>query len=81
MKKYLVTLLAIGASVSYGQQFNGTIYDLDTGRIQVINGTVSKTKNDRLDMLLEIRANQERWAIEREIREQTRLLREIANQQ
>jgi hypothetical protein len=80
MIKYLA-LLIVGASVSYGQQFNGTVFDLDTGRIQAINGTISSTGDDRLDMMLRHRANQERWAMEREIREQTRLLREIANQQ
>ena len=80
MKKYLA-LLVVGASVSYGQQFNGTIMDLNTGRIQTVNGSFSQTGDDRLDMLLQIRANQERWAMERQIREQTRLLREIANQQ
>ena len=41
MKKYLA-LLIVGASVSYGQQFNGTVRDLDTGRIQVINGETEK---------------------------------------
>lgn len=81
MKKYLVSLLIVGASVSYGQQFNGTVRDLDSGRIQVIRGSFSQTGDEKLDMLLQIRANQERWAMERQIREQTRLLREIANQQ
>ena len=80
MKKYLA-LLIVGASVSYGQQFNGTVMDLNSGRIQVINGTISSTGDEILDMMLRQRANQERLAMEREIREQTRLLREIANQQ
>ena len=55
--------------------------DLNSGRIQVINGTISSTGDEILDMMLRQRANQERLAMEREIREQTRLLREIANQQ
>jgi len=42
--KYLVMLL-IGASVSYGQDFNGTIFDLDTGRIQVISGSIDQSKS------------------------------------
>jgi len=80
MKKYLAMLI-VGASVSYGQQFNGTVFDLDSGRIQVIRGSFSQTGDDKLDMLLQIRDNQRRWAAEREMREQTRLLREIASQQ
>lgn len=38
--KYLV-LLIVGASVSYGQQFNGTATDLESGRIQVISGVMT----------------------------------------
>jgi len=36
-------MLLIGASVSYGQQFNATVFDLDTGRIRIITGSVDKS--------------------------------------
>lgn len=35
MKKLLLLLLLF--STGYGQQFNGTVFDLDTGRTQVIS--------------------------------------------
>ena len=90
-------MLIVGASVSYGQQFNGTVFDLDTGRIQVINGSVSE--NDRISAMrqrtiesyrrmnaeLEVsianmRAEAEMARQTRELREQTELLRKIANE-
>ena len=39
MKKLLLLALI---STSYGQQFNGTVFDLDSGRIQVIRGEVEQ---------------------------------------
>lgn len=94
--KYLV-LLIVGASVSYGQQFNGTVFDLDTGRIQVINGSVSpddsvaamrqrtidsyRRMNAELEVsIANMRAESEARAQLRELREQTELLRKIANE-
>ncbi len=91
--KYLV-LLVIGASVSYGQQFNGTIFDLDSGRIQVINGEVEQPYQPyqpQIDIYRRIaeeaqasidrmRAESEARAQLRELREQTELLRKIANE-
>jgi hypothetical protein len=94
--KYL-TLLVVGASVSYGQQFNGTVFDLDTGRIQVINGSMSEDDSisamrqrtidgyRRMNAELEVsianmRAEAEMASQTRELREQTELLRKIANE-
>lgn len=94
--KYLA-LLIVGASISYGQQFNGTVFDLDTGRIQVINGTVSpdesvatmrqrtiegyRRMNAELEVsLANMRAEAEMARQTRELREQTELLRKIANE-
>ncbi len=91
--KYLV-LLVIGASVSYGQQFNGTVVDLDSGRIQVINGEIEKPYQpyqpqidaykkiiaDTQASIDRMRAESEARAQLRELREQTELLRKIANE-
>ena len=94
--KYLALLL-VGASVSYGQQFNGTVFDLDTGRIQVINGSISpddsvaamrqrtidgyRRMNAELEVsIANMRAESEAQAQLRELREQTELLRKIANE-
>lgn len=91
--KYLAMLL-VGASVSYGQQFNGTVFDLDSGRIQVINGNIDSSTSSRDDSIVRLRrmnaelevsiANmrqQEELARQtRELREQTELLRKIANE-
>ena len=96
MMKYLA-LLAVGASVSYGQQFNGTVFDLDTGRIQVINGSMSEDNSvaamrqrtidgyRRMNAELEVsianmRAEAGMASQTRELREQTELLRKIANE-
>ena len=91
--KYLAMLL-VGASVSYGQSFNGTVYDLDTGRIQTINGQVEKPYQpyqpqidayrriiaDTQASIDRMRAESEARAQLRELREQTELLRKIANE-
>ena len=92
MKKLL--LLALVTSVqAQDSSFNGTIFDLDSGRIQVISGAVDvKPKEDtylstlrRINAELaesnarlsaEIAANNQLY----ELREQTRLLRKIADQ-
>lgn len=93
MKKYLALLL-VGASVSYGQQFNGTIYDVNTGRIQVISGEIEpeyKPYQPQIDAYKKIIADTQtridRMRAESEAREQTHqlrmqteYLRKIANQ-
>ena len=95
MKKLL--LLLISVTTGHGQQFNGTIFDLDTGRIQVINGSVSpddsvaamrqrtidsyRRMNAELEAsIANMRAESEAQAQLRELREQTELLRKIANE-
>ena len=91
MKKYLA-LLIVGASVSYGQQFNGTVFDLDSGRIQVINGTINcpQPKDTPLQTMrrinAELRESNARLSAEiaasnqlEELLRQTRLLKEIAD--
>ena len=94
--KYLA-LLAVGASVSYGQQFNGTAIDLESGRIQVVSGVMTeqdsvmamrqrtiegyRRMNAELEVsLANMRAESEARAQLRELREQTELLRKIANE-
>jgi len=94
--KYLA-LLVIGASVSHGQQFNGTAIDLDSGRIQVISGSISpddsvaamrqrtiegyRRMNAELEVsIANMRAEAEMASQTRELREQTELLRKIANE-
>jgi hypothetical protein len=92
MKKYLA-LLAIGASASYGQQFNGTIYDLNSGRVQVLNGNITQPNNPRdesiailrrLNAELQVSLANRRQEYELrqqtyELQRQTRLLQEIAD--
>jgi hypothetical protein len=92
--KHLALLLIVGASVSYGQQFNGTVFDLDSGRIQVINGEIDSTARAREESInrlrrinaeLEVSLANMRQEAElrqqtRELREQTELLRKIANE-
>ena len=81
MKKYLA-LLVVGASVSYGQQFNGTVYDLDSGRIQVINGELEKPYQPyqpQIDaykkIIADTQARIDQMRAESEAREQTQQLR------
>ena len=91
--KYIL-LAVIGASVSYGQQFNGTIVDLDSGRIQRFQGQTIDRDQDHRDRM----ANYDRMIAETyasidamrqegemqqqtyELRKQTELLRKIANE-
>jgi len=81
MKKLLLLLpLLLSNTLAQDGSFNGTVFDLDSGRIQVIRGSFSQTGDWRTDALLQIRENQIRRAAQREMREQTRLLRQIANQ-
>lgn len=95
MKKLLLPLLLINSSI-FAQEFDGTIVDLDSGRIQVIDGgftesawTPYKRSTISYDqMCAEIaastRALRQEFMAQRqlsELREQTELLRQIANQQ
>jgi len=91
--KYIL-LAVIGASVSYGQQFNGTIVDLDSGRIQTVQGqTIDRDRAHRERMANYDRMIAETYAsidamrregeMQRqtdELRKQTELLRKIANE-
>ena len=91
--KYIL-LAIIGANVSYGQQFNGTIVDLDSGRIQTFQGqTIDRDRDHRermanyerisAEMSASINAMRAEGEIRRqtyELRKQTELLRKIANE-
>ena len=94
--KYLV-LLIVGASVSYGQQFSGTGYNLNNGEFLIIQGTIDSTTDPnqahrermaryrQMNAELEasiatMRAEAEMASQTRELREQTELLRKIANE-
>ena len=44
--KYIL-LAVIGASVSYGQQFNGTAIDVTTGQVQIVTGFVDCEQTSR----------------------------------
>ena len=94
--KYLA-LLAVGASVSYGQQFSGTGYNLNNGEFLIVQGTIDSTvdsnqvhrermaryrqMNAELSASINaMRAEAEMANQTRELREQTELLRKIANE-
>ena len=91
--KYIL-LAVIGASVSYGQQFSGTIVDLDSGRIQTFQGhTIDRDRDHRermanyerisAEMSASINAMRQEGEMRRqtyELRRQTELLRKIANE-
>jgi hypothetical protein len=90
MKKLLLLILLSNAQAQDGS-FNGTVVDLDSGRIQVISGSVEvKPQETSLQILrrinaelaesnarisAEIAANNQLY----ELQEQTRLLRKIAD--
>ncbi len=81
MIKYLA-LLVVGASVSHGQQFNGTIFDVNTGRIQVISGETEpeyKPYQPQIDaykkIIADTKARIAQMRVESEAREQTHQLR------
>jgi hypothetical protein len=93
MKPLLIVLLLTANIQAQDGSFNGTIYDLNSGRIQVIRGSVDikPTESPYLTTLrrinaelaesnarlsAEITANNQLY----ELREQTRLLRKIADQ-
>lgn len=93
--KVKTIILTLGlALTAQAQQFNGTVFDLDTGRIQVIRGEVEQPYQPyqpQIDIYRRIaadaqasidrmRAESEARAQLRELREQTELLRKIANE-
>jgi hypothetical protein len=93
MKKLLLLPLLLSNTIAQDGSFNGTVYDLDSGRTQVISGSVDiKPKEDTyLSTLRRINAelaeSNARLDAEitasrqlSELREQTRLLRKIADQ-
>ena len=91
--RYLALLLIIGASACYGQSYNGTIYDLRSGRVQVVDGYINQPTNPREDSLtilrrlnaeLEVSLANQRQEMELrnqtyELQKQTRLLQQIAD--
>lgn len=92
MKKLLLLALVTSVHAQDGS-FNGTVFDLDTGRVQVISGSVDAEprENPYLEALRRVNAelaesnarlDAELAASQQlsELREQTRLLRKIANQ-
>jgi hypothetical protein len=93
MKKLLLLPLLLSNTLAQDGSFNGTVYDLNSGRIQVIRGTVDcpKPKEDTyLSTLRRINAelaeSNARLSAEisanqqlYELQEQTRLLRKIAD--
>jgi hypothetical protein len=94
MKNKLITLILVVGSMAHAQQFNGTVVDLDSGRIQVIQGQISDrdrahrermARYQQINAELEASINSMRQESEmrrqtRELREQTELLRKIANE-
>jgi hypothetical protein len=91
MKKLLLLILLSNAQAQDGS-FNGTVIDLDSGRTQVIRGSVDapKPQNTYLDTLRRVNAelaeSNARLSAEiaanqqlYELQEQTRLLRKIAD--
>ena len=94
MKKLLLLPLLLSNTLAQDGSFNGTVYDLNSGRIQVISGSVDCPKPKEsvyLSTLRRINAelaesnarlNAEISANQQlyELQEQTRLLRKIADQ-
>ena len=93
MKKLLLIPLLLSNTLAQDGSFNGTVFDLDSGRIQVIRGSVevkpvespylttlrrinAELAESNARLSAEIAANNQLY----ELREQTRLLRKIANQ-
>jgi hypothetical protein len=91
MKKLLLLVLLSSAQAQDGS-FNGTVFDLDSGRVQVINGSVDcpQPKDTLLQTMrrinAELKESNARLSAEiaasnqlYELRRQTRLLQEIAD--
>jgi len=92
MKKLLLLPLLLSNTLAQDGSFNGTVYDLDSGRIQVIRGSVDikPAESPYLTTLRRINAelaeSNARLSAEiaanqqlYELQEQTRLLRKIAD--
>jgi hypothetical protein len=92
MKKLLLMPLLLSNTLAQDGSFNGTVYDLDSGRIQVISGSVAVNKPQETSLQILRRVNAElaesnaRISAEitasqqlYELQEQTRLLRKIAD--
>jgi hypothetical protein len=92
MKKLLLLPLLLSNTFAQDGSFRATVFDLDSGRTQIISGSVDcpKPKETHLSILrrinaelaesnarlsAEIAANQQLY----ELREQTRLLKKIAD--
>jgi len=97
LMKKLLLLLLISTTTGQAQQFNGTVYDLDSGRIQIINGSINEDNSisamrqrniesyRRISAELSasidaMRQESEMRAQTEELRKQTRLLRQLANE-
>ena len=100
MKKLLLLpLLLFSLATGYGQQFNGRIFDLDSGRVQTFNGTIDqpqgmsfsekmrlrreafRAETDRIWAEMAAKRAEEQLILQtRQLREQTELLRKIANE-
>jgi hypothetical protein len=93
MKPLLIVLLLTANIQAQDGSFSGTVYDLNSGRIQVISGTTevkpiespylttlrrinAELAESNARLSAEITANNQLY----ELREQTRLLRKIADQ-
>lgn len=75
-------MLIVGASVSYGQQFNATVFDVTTGRIQILDGQLNQEVKPHQPIIdtyrrinAETRASIDRMRAESELAEQTHQLR------
>jgi 2-methylcitrate dehydratase PrpD len=92
MKKLLLLLTLATNIQAQDGSFSGTVFDLDSGRIQVINGSVdSPQPKDTLLQTMrrinaELKESNDRLSAEiaashqlEELRRQTRLLQEIAD--
>jgi len=94
MKKLLLLLTLATNIQAQDGSFSGTVFDLDSGRIQVIRGEVEQPYQpyqpqidayrriiaDTQASIDRMRAESEARAQLRELREQTELLRKIANE-
>jgi glycosylphosphatidylinositol transamidase (GPIT) subunit GPI8 len=94
MKKLLLLPLLLSNTLAQERSFRGTVFDLDSGRVQVIRGEIEKPYQpyqpqidayrriiaDTQASIDRMRAESEARAQLRELREQTELLRKIANE-
>jgi hypothetical protein len=94
MKKLLLLPLLLSNTLAQEGSFRGAVFDLDSGRVQVIRGEIEKPYQpyqpqidayrriiaDTQASIDRMRAESEARAQLRELREQTELLRKIANE-